>query len=121
MSKKRIIALITVIVLLFAAGISVGVFLYTRGTTQAADGTQPTDQNQVADGENQTTDVTQTGDSNENPVTNPDKCEFVSWNKPVEKKCPKCGSYMVEKGTKNVKLLCSNENCGYSEDKEQQD
>ncbi len=52
---------------------------------------------------------------------NPDKCEFVSWNKPVEKKCPKCGSYMVEKGTKNVKLLCSNENCGYSEDKEQQD
>ncbi len=52
---------------------------------------------------------------------NPDKCEFVSWNKPVEKKCPKCGSYMIEKGTKNVKLLCSNENCGYSEDKEQQD
>ena len=52
---------------------------------------------------------------------NPDKCEFVSWNKPVEKKCPKCGSYMVEKGTKNVKLLCSNEKCGYSEDKEQQD
>ena len=65
MSKKRIIALITVIVLLFAAGISVGVFLYTRGTTQAADGTQPTDQNQGTDG-------TQTGDNNENPVTNPD-------------------------------------------------
>ncbi|MCJ7855555.1 type I DNA topoisomerase [Lachnospiraceae bacterium NSJ-143] len=50
---------------------------------------------------------------------NPDKCSFVSWNKPVEKKCPKCGSYMVEKGTKNVKLLCSNEKCGYSEDAEQ--
>ncbi len=47
---------------------------------------------------------------------NPDKCSFVSWNKPVDKKCPKCGSYMVEKGTKNVKYLCSNETCGYSED-----
>ena len=47
---------------------------------------------------------------------NPDKCAFVSWNKPVDKKCPRCGSYMVEKGTKNVKLLCSNETCGYSED-----
>lgn len=44
MSKKRIIALITVIVLLFATGVSVGVFLYTRGTTQAADGNQTTDQ-----------------------------------------------------------------------------
>ncbi len=51
---------------------------------------------------------------------NPDKCAFVSWNKPVDKKCPKCGSYMVEKGTKNVKLLCSNETCGYSEDAPQE-
>ena len=51
---------------------------------------------------------------------NPDKCAFVSWNKPVDKKCPRCGSYMVEKGTKNVKLLCSNETCGYSEDAPQE-
>lgn len=50
---------------------------------------------------------------------NPDKCSFISWNKPVEKKCPKCGSYMVEKGTKNVKIVCSNEKCGYSEDAEE--
>lgn len=50
---------------------------------------------------------------------NPDKCSFISWNKPVEKKCPKCGSYMIEKGTKNVKIVCSNEKCGYSEDAEQ--
>ncbi len=40
------------------------------------------------------------------------ECEFMSWNKPVEKRCPKCGAYMVEKGKK---LVCSNENCGYSE------
>ena len=29
-------------------------------------------------------------------------------------KCPKCGSYMVEKGNK---LLCANETCGYRMDK----
>ena len=28
---------------------------------------------------------------------NPD-CDFMSWQKPSAKKCPKCGSYMVEKG-----------------------
>jgi len=50
---------------------------------------------------------------------NPDKCSFVSWNKPVEKKCPKCGSFMVEKGGKNPKIVCSNENCGYVCEKEE--
>ena len=44
---------------------------------------------------------------------NPD-CDFMSWQKPSTQKCPKCGSYMVEKGNK---LLCSNEQCGYSTDK----
>lgn len=40
------------------------------------------------------------------------ECEFMSWQKPVEKPCPRCGSYMVIKGNK---LACSNEQCGYSE------
>ncbi|MEY8351868.1 type I DNA topoisomerase [Lachnospiraceae bacterium 54-53] len=44
---------------------------------------------------------------------NPD-CDFMSWQKPSTQKCPKCGSYMVEKGNK---LLCSNEQCGHSIDK----
>jgi DNA topoisomerase-1 len=44
---------------------------------------------------------------------NPD-CDFMSWQKPSTKACPKCGAYMVEKGNK---LLCSNEQCGYSTDK----
>ncbi len=39
------------------------------------------------------------------------ECDFMSWNKPSEKTCEKCGSYMVEKGSK---LLCSNDKCGYS-------
>ncbi len=42
------------------------------------------------------------------------ECDFISWNKPVEKKCPNCGGYMVEKGSK---LACQNEECRYSENK----
>ena len=45
---------------------------------------------------------------------NPD-CEFMSWQKPSGKPCPRCGSYMVEKGNK---LRCSNDQCGYVENKE---
>ncbi len=44
---------------------------------------------------------------------NAPECEFMSWAKPSKETCPKCGSYMVEKGNK---LLCSDENCGYSRD-----
>lgn len=47
---------------------------------------------------------------------NPD-CDFMSWSKPVEKPCPKCGSYMVEKGRK---IVCSKEDCGYSEIKKEE-
>ena len=37
-------------------------------------------------------------------------CDFMSWAKPSNQKCPKCGNYMVEKGNK---LLCSNKECGF--------
>ena len=40
------------------------------------------------------------------------ECEFMSWQKPSQKKCPKCGQYMVERGNK---LLCSDKQCGYVE------
>lgn len=39
------------------------------------------------------------------------ECDFMSWQKPSTQKCPKCGTYMVEKGSK---LLCMNESCGYT-------
>lgn len=42
------------------------------------------------------------------------ECDFMSWNRPSEKKCPECGSYMVEKGNE---LVCSDDNCGYVCDK----
>nr|WP_177296771.1 type I DNA topoisomerase [uncultured Blautia sp.] len=42
------------------------------------------------------------------------ECDFMSWQKPSDKKCPVCGSFMVEKGNK---LVCSQETCGYVEQK----
>ena len=42
------------------------------------------------------------------------ECDFMSWQKPVAKACPRCGSYMVEKGSK---LSCSDPECGYTENK----
>ena len=42
------------------------------------------------------------------------ECDFVSWQKPADKKCPKCGGYMIEKGSK---LVCADETCGYVESK----
>ena len=35
-------------------------------------------------------------------------CTFMSWQKPVDVKCEKCGSLMVRKGNK---LMCMNEEC----------
>ena len=43
------------------------------------------------------------------------ECDFMSWGRPVDKKCPRCGGYMVEKGNK---LACADEHCGYTEAKE---
>ena len=42
------------------------------------------------------------------------ECDFMSWAKPTEKKCPNCGGYMVEKGSK---LACADAQCGYVEEK----
>ena len=44
-------------------------------------------------------------------INNPD-CDFMTWAKPVDKKCPQCGKYMVQKGNK---VVCSDEKCGYME------
>lgn len=38
------------------------------------------------------------------------KCKFASWDKPISRKCPECGSYLVEK---NDKIKCSS--CAYEE------
>ena len=40
------------------------------------------------------------------------ECEFMSWNRPLAKKCPECGKMMIVKGKKAV---CSDAACGYTE------
>ena len=46
------------------------------------------------------------------------KCDFVSWDKPVQTPCPKCNGLMVERQIKNKGLfkVCIKEDCGYSEE-----
>ncbi len=39
------------------------------------------------------------------------ECDFMSWQKPSLEKCPQCQGYMVERGSK---LVCADEQCGYS-------
>lgn len=42
------------------------------------------------------------------------KCDFVSWNKPIDEKCPKCGSILTEtKSGKKQIIKCSNSTCDY--------
>ena len=45
------------------------------------------------------------------------ECDFMSWQKPSKKKCPRCGSFMVEKGNN---LACAGEGCGYREAREKE-
>ncbi len=46
-------------------------------------------------------------------IDNPE-CDFMVWQKPSSVKCEKCGSLMLEKGSK---LVCTNEGCGYVADR----
>lgn len=43
------------------------------------------------------------------------ECEFVSWDKPINRSCPKCNEFLVEKrAKKQVQIKCSN--CDYKEE-----
>lgn len=44
-------------------------------------------------------------------------CDQVFWDRPVNKKCPDCGSLMTEKKTKSSHVIkCTDTECGYSEE-----
>ncbi|NLY35715.1 MAG: type I DNA topoisomerase [Tissierellia bacterium] len=46
------------------------------------------------------------------------ECRFASWDKPIDRKCPKCDSILVEgKGRKSGTIHCSNKECDYVEKK----
>ena len=42
------------------------------------------------------------------------ECDYMSWQRPSDRKCPKCGGMMLIKGSK---LVCENRECGYMENK----
>lgn len=44
-------------------------------------------------------------------------CDFVTWDRPVHKKCPKCNAFLVEKGSKKTGKIykCVREDCDYEE------
>lgn len=44
-------------------------------------------------------------------------CDFVSWDKPISRPCPKCNSLLVEKKLKKgVQIQCTGADCDYMED-----
>ena len=44
------------------------------------------------------------------------ECEFVSWDKPIARPCPKCESLLVEKKLKKgIQIKCTNDECDYEE------
>ena len=46
-------------------------------------------------------------------INNPE-CDVMTWQKPSDKRCPKCGNMLLERGNK---LLCADNTCGYVEEK----
>jgi DNA topoisomerase-1 len=42
-------------------------------------------------------------------------CKKAFWYKPIDRKCPECGSLLLERNSKNSKYVCSNEKCDYKE------
>ena len=50
------------------------------------------------------------------------KCDFASWDRPLPRKCPECGSpYLVEKYSKKdgLRVVCPNKECSYKEEPEE--
>jgi DNA topoisomerase I len=44
------------------------------------------------------------------------ECDFVSWDKPIARPCPKCSALLVEKKLKKgVQIQCTNSDCDYEE------
>lgn len=42
------------------------------------------------------------------------ECDFVSWDKPIDEKCPDCGSLLSQKTTKNgIATKCTSKDCKY--------
>ena len=46
-------------------------------------------------------------------------CDFMTWDKPLEEKCPKCGTFLVRKFSgKKAMLKCASEKCYFVKEEE---
>ena len=68
-------------------------------------------------GKKKTAKETEETEVDQNEEEETDENTFAAYIR-LHKKCPKCGSYMVEKGNK---LVCSQETCGYVEAKDEKE
>ena len=50
-------------------------------------------------------------DCEDNPT-----CNFMTWDMPVDEKCPRCGSSLFHKGGKFGKLVCHKLDCGFEKE-----
>ncbi|MCG4584233.1 topoisomerase DNA-binding C4 zinc finger domain-containing protein, partial [Anaerosalibacter bizertensis] len=42
------------------------------------------------------------------------KCNFMSWDQPIDEKCPECGDILVKRVNKtSTTIKCMNKSCGY--------
>lgn len=48
-------------------------------------------------------------------------CDFVSWNEPVNERCPQCGAILYKKKGKKPMLFCAAEGCGFQKAIEEED
>lgn len=42
------------------------------------------------------------------------QCQFMTWDKPLEEKCPKCGAALFQKTGRGALIHCLKEGCDYS-------
>lgn len=42
------------------------------------------------------------------------ECSFMTWDKPLEEKCPKCGSTLYQKSGRGALIHCLKEGCDYA-------
>lgn len=41
-------------------------------------------------------------------------CDFMTWDKPLPDKCPKCGAFLFKKAGRSGGIVCHKEGCGYT-------
>ena len=46
------------------------------------------------------------------------KCDYASWNEPINERCPQCNDLLYKRKGRNQAIFCSKEGCGYKKPNE---